>query len=127
VNAPTPDRALQKVPFKNVGADEVPPCGMMHVTGSIVEDEVTFLMCAKPGSTFSPECATNGLVRVASGQKGVCYRQGNLPVAYDAGPPQAGEGWGPKPNQFMLSKGFPGFTVIGVVDAANKIALVSLD
>lgn len=50
-------------------------------------------------------------------------RAGNVLVAYDTGTPAAGETWGPKPGQWTLSKGYPGFRCVGVVDASNKIML----
>ncbi len=43
-------------------------------------------------------------------------------IAYDSGSPALGEGWGPKPGQWTLSKGFPCTTIVdGIWDATDKI------
>jgi hypothetical protein len=114
--------AAVKVPFKNVDAAEVPPCAVMQVTGSVIEDGVAFLTCSQVGTTLGTQFAINGLVRVAAGQKGVCYRQGDVQAAFDQGSPAAGEGWGPRANQWTLARGYPGLiTVHAVKSAAGKI------
>ncbi len=123
----TPAQGLHKIPFRNDAAEAIPPCAVVQITGSVIEDGVSLLTCVQPGTTFGTQYAVNGLVRVPPGEAGVCYRHGELPVAFDAGTPQAGEGWGPKPGQWSVSQGYPGWTVVDVVNAANKIALVKLD
>ncbi len=44
-------------------------------------------------------------------------------VKYDTGTPAPGEGWGIKPGQYTLSKGYPGARCIRVVDSTKKIML----
>lgn len=115
----TPAHGLPKVPFRNDAAQSIPPCAVVQISGSVVEDGVSLLTCLQPGTTFGTQYAVNGPVRVPPGESGLCYRRGELPVAFDAGSPQVGEGWGPKPGQWSVSKGFPGWTVVGVLDLAN--------
>ncbi len=115
-------KSLPKIPFKNLHAASAPAFGVMQVTGSVVEDGVTFLTCTQPGSALGTEFAINGASQVRSGEKGICYRQGDLQVAYDGGTPQWGEGWGVRANQWTLSKGYPTIiTVHSVKNAANQI------
>jgi hypothetical protein len=111
-----------KIPFKNVDPQSAPAFGVMQVTGSVVENGVTFLTCKQVGSTFSSEFAVNGPSAVRSGEKGICFRQGDLQVAYDSGSPQPGDGWGARAGQWTLSKGYPSIvSVHGVQNAANHI------
>lgn len=44
-------------------------------------------------------------------------------VKYDTGTPAPGEGWGIKPGQYTLSKGYPGARCIRIVDSTKKIML----
>ncbi len=118
----TPEHALAKIPFRNDDAEAIPPCGVMQVSGSIVEDGVTFLTCSQVGATLLTEFAVNGLTRVPAGQKGVCYRQGDLSVLYDEGTPAAGQGWGVRAWQWSLSQGYPALaSVHGVRSDVNRI------
>jgi hypothetical protein len=48
-------------------------------------------------------------------------------VLYDTGTPAAGETWGPSPNSWAASKGYPGFTCLGVVDATARIMLARVE
>jgi hypothetical protein len=94
----------------------------MQVTGSTVEEGVTLLQCTKPGTTLSTQYAVNGLVRVPPNKTGVCYRRGDLPIAYDAGSPAPGERWGIRAGQWSLSRGYPSIaTVHGIKNAASRI------
>ncbi len=111
-----------KIPFENVDSQSVPAFGVMQVTGSTVENGVTFLTCAQVGSALGSEFAVNGPSVVRSGDKGICFRQGDLQVAYDDGSPQPGEGWGVRAGQWTLSKGYPSIVAVhGVQNAANHI------
>ncbi len=118
----TPIQALAKIPFKNFHTQSVPPFGVIELVGSEVEDGVTFLKGTRPSTTLRTEYAINGPSRVAAGDKGVCYRQGDLAAAYDTSSPAVGQGWGPRGDQWTLSKGYPAIvTVHGLRNAANKI------
>jgi hypothetical protein len=58
---------------------------------------------------------------------GISKNRPVVKVLYDTGTPAAGETWGPKPNQFTASKGYPGFTVLGVVDSDAKVMLARVE
>jgi hypothetical protein len=122
-----PAQALRKVPFLNESGEPIPSCAVMQITGSVEEDGATLLRCKKPSTDFGTQYAVNGPVVVPTGKPGICYRSGELPVAFDDGVPLAGEGWGPKPGQWRLSQGYPGWTIVGIVSLSSKIALVQLD
>ncbi len=128
--ASTSGQALAKFPFKNIHSQKVPAFGVVEIAGVLVEDGVAFLTCTRPGTTLGTEFAVNGPSQVQPDEKGICYRQGDLSVAYDSGNPQAGQGWGPRANQWTLSKGYPSIiTAHGIRNQANKIlhgALVPL-
>jgi hypothetical protein len=118
----TPTQTLAKIPFKNYHTQSVPAFGVIEVVGSEVEDGVLFLKGTRPSTTLRTEYAINGPSRVAAGDKGVCYRHGDLAAAYDASTPAVGQGWGPRADQWTLSKGYPAIvTVHGLRNVANKI------
>lgn len=118
----TPMQALAKIPFKNVDSTAAPPCAVLEVTGAVIEEGVAFLTCRQPGSTLGIEYAINSSVRVDAGGKGICYRQGDVAVAFDSGAPAAGEIWGPRSGQWTASRGYPAIaTVHAVRSAAAKI------
>jgi hypothetical protein len=123
----TPADELQKVPFQNEAGMSIPPCAVMSIVGSTTVDGVAFVRCVQPGAAFGTQYAVNGPVRVPPGEQGVCYRRGEVPAAYDVGSPQPGQCWGPKPGQWTLSYANPGWTIVDIVDATNRIALVNLD
>lgn len=81
----------------------------------------------KPGTTFRNQLIITGQTAVADGTRGFFRHQVYYKVKYDSGTPARGEGWGVKPGQWTISKGFPGCTIVGVVDSTNKIARVSLE
>lgn len=115
-------QALAKIPFKNVDGSSAPPCAVLEVTGSVIEDGVALLTCRRPGSTLGSQYAINGYVRVEAGATGVCYREGDISVAFDSGAPAAGEGWGPRSGQWTASRGYPAIvTAHGVRHAGAKI------
>lgn len=114
--------AKRPIPFTNVSGETIPAFAVMAITGLVYENGIAFLECDKPSTTFRREYAVNNIFDVPADRRGTCFRAGDLRVLYDSGAPGAGEGWGPKPGQWSLSQGFPGFTVQGIVDASHKIA-----
>lgn len=111
----TPIQALAKIPFKNVDSTAAPPCAVLEVTGAVIEEGVAFLTCRQPGSTLGIEYAINSSVRVDADGKGICYRQGDVAVAFDSGAPAAGESWGPRSGQWTASRGYPAFATVHAV------------
>lgn len=108
-----------KIPFKNVHAQTAPAFAIMQVTGSVVEDGVTFLKCTQPTTNQGTEYAINGPVQVAASDKGICFRDGDVQVAFDSGTPQATQAWGPRAGQWSVSKGYPGVIEVHGVSSAN--------
>lgn len=117
--------------FKNNSGEDVPPWGILAITGTTMTGDTLkrpVLDCTKPSTTFYRKYVVNGPRRVKNGKRGSCTRgPGMIPIAYDSGTPANEEGWGPKPGQFTLSKGYPaGVTVEGIHDSTNKILLGTL-
>lgn len=113
------------VAFKNVSGETIPGYGVIRITAVTVTDGIVLLSGDKPSTTFAKEYAVNCAADCAADSWGSCYRSGDVLASYDTGTPANGEGWGPKPGQWTLSKGYPGFIVHGIVDATNKILLGS--
>jgi len=116
--------ATQWIPFKNTTSEDVPRGGVMRVTGVTTSNQEYYLECAKPTTTFGRMYAVNSPVAVPYNQFGLCAVGGLLEVLYDSGTPAQGEGWGPKPDQWSLSKNYPQSALVhGVFDSTNKILL----
>ena len=114
--------------FRNTEGSTMPAFSIAAITGQEFKDQELILKLAKPGTTFYRQLAISEPVdAAASTGYGRCLVKGYGLVKYDSGTPAAGEGWGPKPSQWTISKGFPGCTIVGIADSTNKIALVSLD
>jgi hypothetical protein len=122
MNSESPWATKRPVPFTNVSGETIPAFAAMAITGLVHENGIAFLQCDKPGTTFVREYAVNNMFDVPAGLRGTCFRAGDLRVLYDAAAPAAGEGWGPKPGQWSLSRGYPGFSIQGVVDSQHRIA-----
>lgn len=113
--------------YKNTSGDTVPGNGV------IVLEDIELIAsgadrayeAAKPSTTFGRIFAASQPFGVASNKYGLCKFFGELELLYDDadGTPAFGETWGPKPGQFSLAKGYPGFTVLGVSDSTNHILL----
>lgn len=78
----------------------------------------------KPSTTFGRSYAiTCPFASTATGYVMASFSS-PMRALYDTGTPVNGETWGPKPGQWTLSKGYPGFVVLGVIDATKKIMAV---
>jgi hypothetical protein len=115
--------AINWRPGKNLAEETIPALSCVRTFTGADVDGVRRIYAYKPSTTFYTEYALTPNVDCASGGLlGLCFETGL--VKYDTGTPVAGEGWGPKPGQYTISKGFPGFRILDVIDATNKIALV---
>jgi hypothetical protein len=115
------------LPFVNNQGSSIPPYSVIDTTSGFQmagEEEVFF--GTQPGTTFSKSYAVTWGSDSPSPDGGMLTFEGPVRVAYDTGTPAMGECWGPKNGQFTVSKGYPGFEVVGVVDSGNKIVLVKL-
>jgi hypothetical protein len=122
MNSESPWATKRPVPFTNVSGETIPAFAAMAIIGLVHENGIAFLECGKPSTTFVREYAVNNMFDVPAGLRGTCFRAGDLRVLYDADAPAAGEGWGPKPAQWSLSRGYPGFSIQGIVDSQHRLA-----
>ena len=122
MNSESPWATKRPIPFTNVSGETIPAFAAMAITGLVYENGIAFLQCDKPSTTFLREYAVNNMFDVPGGLRGTCFRAGDLRVLYDSGTPANGEGWGPKPGQWSLSRGYPGFAIQGVVNSQHRIA-----
>lgn len=117
--------------IKNTSGESCPAYGLLAITGMEMRG-TTFkrpvLTGTKPSTTFYREYAVNGPTVIPAGGYGRCTRgPAALYIAYDSGTPALDEGWGPKPGQWTLSKGYPSTTTVsGIVDSTNKVLLGTL-
>ncbi len=68
----------------------------------------------RPDTTLRRNYLITGYSAIAAGSVGVAFGfDGPMEAAVDSGTPANGETWGPKPGQYTLHKGNPGFLVDG--------------
>lgn len=108
---------------RNNSGETIPPHAVMAVTGVEVAEGALVHVVTKPSTTFYRSLLINNITRIKAGKYGD-GTPGTALAIYDSGTPANGETWGPKPGQWSLSKNYPGFIILGVVDASNKVALV---
>src|SRR5215213_4800398 len=110
------------IPFKNNFAGTIKPYEVFAAAGIYTTwGGPAAILADRPGTTFRRTYYVNGDSEVPQGQCGLAQMGPAVTVAYDTGTPAIGEGWGPKPSQFTLSKNYPHIaTVLGIVDASKK-------
>lgn len=114
--------------FYNDSGEDILPYSIAVYDASHVRDSTyATIKVKKPSTTFKRQFLITPGRTIAAGAAGFFAVQNHYLVRYDSGTPAIGEGWGVRPGQWTASRGFPGMTVVGIVDATNKIALVSLD
>jgi hypothetical protein len=114
------------LPFQNVSGETIPAYAVMAVVGVVHEQGVALLACGKPDTTFRRDYTVNGIHDVPAGRRGTCFCSGDLRVLLQAGfEPEPGQGCGPKPGQWSLAPGFPGFTLQGIAQAEHDVAIAS--
>jgi hypothetical protein len=110
--------------FKNSTGETIPAFGVMAVTDASRAIQEPYLKVAKPSTTFRRTYVVNGDLAIADGSFGYCHERGTVQVLYDSGTPALGEGWGPKPGQWTLSKFYPATaTVAGITDSSARVML----
>ena len=107
--------------------EEMPQYGIGKVTSITTLNGEKLATVEKPDTTFSRQYLVNAGDDLAYQRAGIAKNRPIVNVLYDTGTPAAGEAWGPKPGQWTASKGFPGLTILGVVDSTNKIALARIE
>lgn len=118
---------FDEIKIYNAENEEMPQYGIGRVTAisEVAGEKVVNL--EKPSTTFSRSYLVNSGGDVAYQKTGISKNRPIVKVLYDSGTPAVGETYGPKPGQFTISKGYPGFTILGVVDSTNKIALARVE
>lgn len=115
--------------FKNESSEQIPPYGVMRVTGFDVttDPEYPRLLVNKPntyGAQYSH--AINGDLCVEAGQIGECTLGGISAAKYDDGDglPVFNQMWGPRDATWKLKKNTPGFRVLAIANLTRKLVLV---
>lgn len=103
--------------------NEMPQYGVGKVTSITTVGGEKVVTVEKPDTTFSRLYLVNSGDDLAYQAVGVSKNRPVVKVLYDTGTPAVGETYGPKPSQWTVSKGYPGFTILGIVDSTNRIAL----
>lgn len=110
--------------FRNDSGETAPAYAVLRVTGAVIDNNRPLITIDKPDASTDGVYVINGPRDVESGKKGQCRLSGAMKVLYDTGTPAVGETWGPKADQWELSKDKPGFVVLGVLDDVAKLMLV---
>lgn len=118
-------------PFKNDYSGTIPGYGVIEVEALTAVDggQVTYYSATRPGLEYGKRYAVNSPQPVTAGGAGLCRFFGPCTIAYESGAePVIEEGWGIKPNQFTLAKGYPCTTIVdGIVYSAGRLLKGSFD
>lgn len=114
---------FQGIAFRNDSGVVVPPHAIMEVTDAEMRSGDILLIINKPSTTFGRPYAVNGKFEIPIGGYGQCYRNIECAQAYTTGTtPAFGDGYGPKPGQWTLEKGYPSTTIAyEIADSTSKI------
>jgi hypothetical protein len=110
------------LPGYNNAGETIPAYSCVFIGAKTAKNGVEHNALTKPSTTFTNVFGLTVGVDSESGDQ-VGYHVETGFAAYDTGTPAVGETWGPKPSQFTLSKNYPGFRCLGIVDATAKIML----
>ena len=121
-----PADEIQWIAFYNNSGEVVPPHAVMEITESEIINGSVLLYIDFAGELFGVPYAINGKYEVPIGGYGLCYRNAPGPQRYESGSPAFGEGWGPKPGQWGLAKGYPATTIVdGIVADVDQVMIGS--
>jgi hypothetical protein len=108
--------ARQKVPgdvrwfsVRNDSDDDAPGFGVAALTDKLqINDEIVLPKIDKPSTTFYRQYVVVNPFGIKAGENGLVTIEGPVDVLFDNGDdPDVGDGWGPKPGQWKLFKGYP--------------------
>jgi hypothetical protein len=103
-------------PFKNTYAGTIPAYSVVEIVDCIAVPglDLSYFTVTRPSTTFRgpSHYAVTSAESVVENGTGQLRFHGTCRVAYDSGTPAKFEGWGPKPGQFTLSKGYPGLVSV---------------
>ncbi len=105
----------------NTSGEAVPAWGVCGVKRYSVISETPFIEIEKPSTTLK-EYVFNGSEPIAIGGTGAAQKGPHWRARYDTGTPAIREGWGVKPGQWTLAKGYPTLIYVrGIWDSTAKI------
>lgn len=124
--------------FKNDYAGEIPAGAVMVITDMTSTGEETggdagtgepLYICDQATTTFvnTQMLMVNGPYACEEDGYGWGIIYGDVQATYDTGTPATRELWGPKPAQWTLSKGYPGFRVLKNFDGSSMTATFRFD
>jgi hypothetical protein len=116
--------------FLNAYAGTIPAHSVVKVNDADAMLQTVGLryQATRPSTTFRGPYAITGAEPVLQGGTGFLRFSGEVVGAYDtAGTPAINEGWGVKPDSFLLWKGYPSLVrAHKIVDSTNKLLLGTL-
>ena len=113
---------------QNTGSSTCPPYCCLQVTTPGIQlstdgNSDLLYIGTQPNGSTTASFLFAGPTPIPAGDYGAATFDVPALAAWDTGTPAVGETWGPKSGQWTLSKGQPGFTVVGVVDATRNLML----
>lgn len=132
-NSNTPgERVNQRwLPCKNVGSYDIPPHGVVEITGSTNPETGAVLhsVTRPTAANLSPVLvAVNGPTTIPAGKYGAVTQDWPVFALYNtANSPVVGDTWGSAANAFTLSKGNSGFVVVGQSLGAGNTSRVRVN
>ncbi len=107
--------------------EEMPQYGIGKAGAVTTVNGEKVITVEKPDTTFTRSYLVNSGDDLAYQNVSTAKNRPVVKVLYDTGTPAAGETWGAKPSQWTASKGYPGFTVLGIVDSSAQIMLARVE
>lgn len=101
--------------FVNSSGATIPPYACMAVVDNDTHVGNPKVVVEKPSSTFQTYYQLNKHLSIADDGEGYCQPVGDVYIASldTAGTPGINEVWGPKPDSWLLWKGYPGYRMLG--------------
>lgn len=120
---------MRRIPFRNDAASQVPPFGILRITGAVDVNSEPYLKVDRPNTYGARLTAVNGPTAIDSGKYGDAFNPSEsffIRALYDSGDgtPTVGQRWGPRNASWKLRKNAPGFEIIGDADTSTTTVLV---
>lgn len=115
---------LRWIPCQNIGGETIPPHSVVRMSSAKVDKQGSAWLKVEqsdqPG--FDARTYVTGELAIEPDGYGRCTRESPVVVAC-TGTPKPGEIWGPVPNAFELSSGYPGATIHDVMQTDREAVL----
>lgn len=119
--------ATKWYPCYNAGSQDIAPHSLVALAAPSKLSGRWHWNVRRPDTTFSRYYGVTGFHEIAQTKRGAVALNGIVRVAYDAGTPAYGDGWGAKPSQFTASIGYPECLFVhGIIDGTAKIMQAEL-